>query len=140
MVRYGGQTPSIGTGLRLTVEAPDSAATVAVLPGDILKFGGTAADGTGYKVTETEADDSPGTSAMMCKAETRSSGITPITVVLLNPQAQVTIVAVDTVSPPSVGQSVKIGSTPGRFVGKAYNGDGYVLSVDASLHEAEVLL
>jgi hypothetical protein len=147
-IRYGGADSSEEYGIRLTVEAPDGtsgpigdiqpANTALVSPGTLWKLGGTDADGGGYKLVATQANDTLAT-CVMCVAVDRAVGVYPMTVQVLGNWAQIRRLPYVHGAAPSVGQSVKISATPGKVAGVAFDGTSYVLFDDTVNDEVEVL-
>lgn len=149
MAGYGGETPLIGFGLRLTVEAPTgTSASVPVEQGDIFKIGGTAVDGSGYKaVAATNADISGGASgtatadSIFVMALHRMTEVQQMGVVVLGPYQQVRRLNYVSGAAPTLGQSVVPSASNVRKVaGVTFNGSNRVMKVDTSDLTVEVLV
>ena len=139
--RYGGETP-FNFGLTLTVEAPDNTTeTVPVEAGAILKLGGTAADGSGYKVVAAADNDDP-TSVVLVQALHRITSVGPLGVRVLGAYSQVRRLPYLTGEKPVVGHSVKVSATVTMVGanGSWANGKGYVMYVDETAEDCEVLI
>lgn len=141
MAGYGGETPLIGFGLRLTVEAPTGTdATTPVAQGDLFKIGGTAADGSGYKAAALAAGNDS-TSSVVLMALHAMTEVGPMGVVVLDKWQQVRRLNYVSGAAPTLGQSIEASATNVRkVVGKAYDGDGIVLKVDTAGLQVEVLV
>lgn len=141
MAGYGGETPLIGFGLRLTVEAPTGTnATTPVEQGDIFKISGTAADSSGYKAAALTAGDDA-TNSVVIMALHRMTDVGPMGVVVLGPWQQVRRLNYVSGSAPTLGQSIEAAAGNVRKIaGKAFDKDGFVLKVDTSALQAEVLV
>jgi len=141
MAGYGGETPLTEFGLRLTVEAPTGTdATTPVAQGDVFKLGGTAADSSGYKAAAC-SDGNDATSSVLVMALHRMTEVGPMGVVVLGRWAQVRRVSYYTGAAPTLGQSIESsGSDVRKIKGKSFDGDGYVLKVDTSALQVEVLV
>jgi hypothetical protein len=141
MAGYGGETPLIGFGLRLTVESPTGTdATTPVAQGDLFKLGGTAADGSGYKAAALVGGNDS-TSSVVIMALHNMTEVGPMGVVVLGPWQQVRRFNYVSGAAPTLGQSIEASGTNVRKIaGKAYDGDGIVLKVDTSALTAEVLV
>jgi hypothetical protein len=141
MAGYGGETPLIGFGLRLTVESPTGTdATTPVAQGDLFKLGGTAADGTGYKAVALVAGNDS-TSSVILMALHPMTSVGPMGVYVLGPWQSVRRLNYVSGAAPTLGQSIEASATNVRkVVGKAYDGDGYVLKVATADLQVEVLV
>ena len=141
MAGYGGETPLIGFGLRLTVEAPTGTdATTPVEQGDIFKIGGTASDGSGYKAVAAANADTPAT-AIWLMALHRMTEVGPMGVVVLGPYQQVRRLNYVSGAAPTLNQSAKPSATNVRKIaGVAFDGSNMVLKVDTAALQAEVLV
>lgn len=148
MANYGGELPFIGYGLTLTVEAPTGTdSTTPVVQGDIFKIGGSAADGSGYKVVAAANADigigSTGTAvgdSIWVMALHGISEVAPLGVCVLAPFQRVTKLPYVSGAAPTVGQSVKPSATNVRKVaGVTFNGSNIVLKVDTAALMVEVL-
>ena len=142
MAGYGGETPLIGFGLRLTVEAPTGTdSTTPVEQGDIFKLGSTAADGSGYKAVALVAADAASDPVIMVMALHRMTSVGPLGVAVLGNWHQVRRLNYYTGEAPSIGNSIEASNNNVRKVkGKAFDGDGYVLNVDTTALQVEVLV
>lgn len=142
MAGYGGQFPLVKYGVTLTVEAPDGTTTAApVEQGDVFKLGGTASDGTGYKVVAC-SDGNDATSSVLVMALHRITSVNDLGVLILSGKwAGVDRVRYHTGAAPTLGQSIEASGVNVREIkGKSFDGDGYVLKVDTSALEVEVLV
>jgi hypothetical protein len=148
MATYGGETPWIGYGLTLTVEAPTgTSSSVPVNEGDIFKIGGTAADGSGYKiVAAANADIGAGSSgtavadSIWVQAMQSMQEVGPMTVAVIGPFQRVTRLPYVSGSAPTLGQSVKPSAANVRKVaGVAFTGQNIVLRVDTAALLVDVL-
>lgn len=141
MAGYGGETPLIGFGLRMTVEAPTGTdATTPVEQGDLFKLGGTASDGSGYKAVALAAGNDS-TSSVVIMALHRMTEVNQMGVIVFGKWQQIRRVNYVSGAAPTLGQSIEASTTnPRKAVGKAYDGDGYVLKVDTTALTAEVLV
>ena len=139
--RYGGETP-FPFGLSLTVESP--AATTVLAPveaGAILKLGGTAADGSGYKTVATVDNDTPA-SVVLVQALHRITSVGPLGVRVIGGYQQVRRLPYLKGELPVLGNSVKVSATVG-LVGDYTSyavGCGYVLAIDTVAEDCEVLI
>ena len=138
--RYGGETPFVN-GLTLTVESPAGTTTAApVEAGDILKLGGTAADGSAYKVVACADEDTPA-SVVMVQALHRITEVGPLGVRVLSRYSQVRRLPYLVGEIPTLTNSVKISATVDEVGVVAFaDGKGYVLAVDTVAGDCEVLL
>jgi hypothetical protein len=131
----------VESGLRLTVEAPD--ATTILVPveaGTILKLGSTAADGSGYKAVAAVDNDTPA-SVVLVMALHRITSVGPLGVMVLGRYSQVRRLPYLTGEKPSVGGSVQVSATVSKVGAKGFtDGCGYVLYVDETAEDCEVLL
>jgi hypothetical protein len=141
MAGYGGETPLIGFGLRLTVEAPTGTnATTPVEQGDLFKISGTASDSSGYKAAALVAGDDA-TNSVVIMALHRMTDVNQMGVIVLGPWQQVRRLNYVSGSAPTLGQSVEASAANVRKVaGKAFDKDGFVLKVDTSALQVEVLV
>lgn len=141
MAGYGGETPLIGFGLRLTVEAPTGTdATTPVEQGDIFKIGGTAADGSGYKAVAAASTDTEAT-AVLLMALHRMTEVGPMGVVVLGKYQQVRRLNYVSGAAPALNQQVAPSATNVRKVaGAAFAGANMVLKVDTAALTVEVLV
>lgn len=144
MAGYGGETPLIGFGLRLTVEAPaGTSATVPVEQGDIFKISGTASDSSGYKAAACTAADSAANSILIMALH-RMTDINQMGVIVLGPWQQVRRISYVSGAAPTLGQSIEAAAGAGnlrKIAGKAFViGNGFVLKVDTASLQAEVLV
>jgi len=141
MADYGGDTPLIGFGLRMTVEAPTGTnATTPVEQGDLFKLGGTAADGSGYKAAALVGGNDA-TSSVVIMALHRMTEVAQMGVVVLGPWQQIKRLNYVSGAAPTLGQSIEASGTNVRKIaGKAYDGDGFVLKVNTADLTAEVLV
>lgn len=141
MAGYGGETPLIGFGLTLTLEAPTGTnATTPVEQGDIFKIGGTAADGTGYKAVAAANADTPAT-AIWVMALHRMTEVQQMGVFVLGNFQSVRRLNYVSGSAPTLGQSVKPSAGNVRKVaGVAFDGSNMVLKVDTAALQVEVLV
>lgn len=149
MAGYGGETPLIGFGLRLTVEAPTGTSTsVPVEQGDIFKIGGTASDGSGYKVVAAAAANvSAGASgtavadAIWVMALHRMTEVAQMGVFVLGPFQSIRRLNYVSGAAPTLGQSAVIsGTNPRKVAGASFNGSNIVLKVDTTALQVEVLV
>lgn len=137
--RYGGETP-FTNGLRISVEAPAGTTTSApVAVGEVFKLGGTAADGSGYKLTALGANDDPNT-CVMVQALSGATAVTDLTVAVLGPYQQIRRAVYE--GSPSIGQSIDAAPTSQRKVeGVTWAaGQGYITYVDATAGEVEFII
>lgn len=141
MTAYGGETPLIDFGLRITVEAPVSTSvTVPVEAGDIFKLGSTAADGSGYKAVNLVAGDDCD-EVVMVQALHRITSVGPMGVSVLGKYQQIRRLTYTAGSVPVIGQSVIAKTGTVRTVeSAAFNSSSYVLLVDTNALMAEVLV
>lgn len=141
MAGYGGETPLIGFGLRLTVEAPTGTdSTTPVAQGDLFKLGGTAADGSGYKAAAL-ASGNDSTSSVVVMALHAMTEVGPMGVFVLGNWHAVRRLNYVSGAAPTIGQSIEASGTNVRKVaGKAFDGDGYVTKVDTAGLQVEVLV
>lgn len=141
MAGYGGETPLIGFGLRMTLESPTGTTSAApVEQGDLFKIGGTAADSSGYKAAAL-VDGNDFTSSVVVMALHRMTEVGPMGVMVLGRWHSVVRLNYVTGVAPTLGQSVEASGVDIRKIkGKAYDGDGMVLKVDTSALTAEVLV
>jgi hypothetical protein len=139
--RYGGETPMVESGLRLTVEAPDATTVLApVEAGTILKLGGTAADGSAYKAVACVDNDTP-VSVVMVQALHRITSVGPLGVMVLSPYSQVRRLPYLKGEKPDLGGSVQISATVSMVGAKGFTaGCGFVLAIDTVAEDCEVLL
>lgn len=149
MAGYGGELPLTRYGLELTVEAPTgTTATVPVEQGDIFKIGGTASDGSGYKVVAAAAADIPAGASGVAVADSihvmalhRMTEVAQMGVFVLAPYASVRRLNYVSGAAPTLGQSVVPSATNVRKVaGVAFNGANMVLKVDTAALQVEVLV
>jgi hypothetical protein len=137
--RYGGTTP-FNYGLRLSVEAPAGTSTsVPVVVGQVFKIGGTAADGSGYKLVALTGTDDPLT-CVMVQALTGATDVSDVTVAVLGPYSQVRRAVYE--GSPTIGQSIDAAPTSQRKVeGVTWvHGQGYITFVDATATEVEFII
>lgn len=140
MVTYGGETPLIDFGLRLTVEAPTGTTTSApVNEGDIFKIGGTASDGSGYKAAALADNDAPDAQVLVMAIH-RQTFIGPMGVIVLGRYQQVRRLNYVSGQAPTLGQSIEANSTTRKINGKAFDGTSLVLLVDANALTVDVLI
>jgi hypothetical protein len=143
--RIGGETPIIKYGTELSVEGPaDVTVSHPVLAGDIFKLGGTGADGTGYKVVDCSDGDDSSDSVLVMALHNLTDLNVPLGVKILGAYGlcQVRRLRYYTGVPPTIGQSIEIsGSDVRRIEGLSFApGKGYVLAIDTTALEAEVLV
>jgi hypothetical protein len=143
--RIGGETPIIKYGTELSVEGPTGvSAANPVNEGDLFKLGGTGADGTGYKVVDCVANDSPISCVLVMALHKLTDINVPLGVKVLGALGSTQVRRLRYVSgaAPTIGQSIQ--ATAGnvrRIKGVAFaGGSGYVLAVDTSALDAEVLV
>lgn len=141
MAGYGGETPLIGFGMTLTVEAPTgTSATIPVEQGDLFKLGGTAGDGTGYKAAALVAGNDA-TSSVVLMALHRMTEVAQMGVYVVGRWQSVRRLNYVSGAAPTLGQSIEASATNVRkVVGKAFDTDGYVLKVDTTALQVEVLV
>lgn len=142
MAGYGGQFPLVKYGITLTVEAPTGTdSTTPVEEGDVFKLGGTASDGTGYKAAAC-VDGNDATSSILVQALHRMTSVNQMGVLVLSGKwSGVTRVKYHTGAAPTIGQSIESSGVDVREIkGKSFDGDGYVLKVDTTNLEVEVLV
>jgi hypothetical protein len=144
--KYGGTTPHI-YGTDLTVEPPDgTSAEHPLAEGSIWKLGGTAIDGSGYKLSAAEEGDSFNECVLGIVSE-RATTMGPIGFKLLNGIQQVALVPMEAPYP-EVGKSVEIGASGKSFrvhldpvTGlPSYDGITYCVRADVAALLAEVLI
>lgn len=142
--RIGGETPIIKYGTELSVEGPAGTTSAApVLAGNIYKLGSTGADGTGYKVVACTAADSSANGVLVMALHRLTDLNVPLGVKVLGAYGltQVRRLRYHTGAAPSIGQSIEASTTVTEIAGKAWAvGCGYVLAVDTTALEAEVLV
>lgn len=141
MAGYGGETPLIDFGLRLTLESPTGTTTAApVESGDLFKISGTAADGSGYKAAALTAGDDPG-EVVIVQALHRMTSVGPMGVSVLGHFQQVRRVNYVSGAAPTLGQSIEASATNVRKVaGITYDGSSMVLLIDTNALQCEVLV
>lgn len=143
--RMGGETPIIKYGTELSVEGPvGTTASQPVNAGDVFKLGGTGADGTGYKVVAAvDGDDSTNAILVMALHNLTDLAV-PLGVKVLGARGmtQVRRLRYTTGAAPTIGQSIEVSGVDVRKIkGKTFAvGDGYVLAVDTSALDVEVLV
>ena len=143
--RIGGETPIIKYGTELSVEGPAGVTSAApVLAGDIFKLGGTGADGTGYKVVDCADGDDSADSVLVMALHKLTDLTVPLGVKVLGAYGicQVRRLRYHTGVVPTIGQSIEIsGNNVRKIEGLSFAaGKGYVLAIDATALEAEVLV
>lgn len=140
--RYGGETPLIKYGTELTAESPAATSpTVPIEQGDIFKFGGTAADGTAFKLAACAAGNDFTSEGVLLMALHRCEKANyPVGVKLLSRDLhQIRRLRYDGTAP-TLGQSIEIAAGNVRKVtGKSQDGDGRVMAVNTATTEVEVL-
>lgn len=141
MAGYGGETPLIDGGFRLTLESPTgTTSSIPVEQGDLFKIGGTAADGTGYKAAALVAGNDA-TSSVVVMALHRMTEVGPMGVIVLGGYQGIVRFNYVSGAAPTLGQSIEASATNVRkVVGKAWDGDGMVLKVNTAELTVEVLV
>ena len=143
--RMGGETPIIKYGTELSVEGPAGVTAAApVLSGDIFKLGGAGADGTGYKVVNCADGDDSSDSVLVMALHRLTDLNVPLGVKILGAYGLCQVRRLRYVAGvvPTLGQSIEIsGADVRRIEGIAFApGKGFVLAIDTSALEAEVLV
>lgn len=141
MSGYGGETPLVKYGLSYTFESPDgTTAAVPVAQGDLFKIGGTASDGTGYKLVAL-VDGNDFTSSVIVMALHAIAEVGTMGAQILGNWHQIRRLNYVTGVAPTLGQSVEASGVNVRKVkGKAFDGDGIVLKVNTADLTVEVLV
>lgn len=143
---YGGEHPSVNvaTGLKLTVEPPDSLSTTTyVHQGDVLVLDptDTAFDGVGLK-TKWPAGGEDATAEILVQAlsDIKDTAL-PLGVLILTKGVGIRVLKYDTDDAPAVGESIETSADGnGTVNGVAFAKDkGLVISVDTAAHTCEVL-
>jgi hypothetical protein len=127
--------------LHLSCEAPTGTTSAApVEAGEFFKLGGTAADGSGYKLAALAATDDPKTCVMVMALHRCTDMAVPIGVKVLGSYQQVRRGKYE--GSPAIGQSIDAAPTSQRKLeGVTWaDGQGYITWIDATAGEIEFII